>query len=82
MVSFPQTRSVTWAKLVQGKWVLVACSDQTTSAICLWSLQSFYRSEGPPDIVAQAFLKGPVVYGLVEVQNDQVIIALELRAAL
>ncbi|EKM49258.1 uncharacterized protein PHACADRAFT_107131 [Phanerochaete carnosa HHB-10118-sp] len=81
MVTFNQTHSVTWVRLVLGQWVLVTCSNQVTSIICLWSLQPFYRSKGPPEIVAQASLEGPVVTGLFKVQDNQSIIVLELRAA-
>lgn len=63
---------------------MVASSDQSSSAISLWSLSSLLEasSDHRPAPVAEAYLDGPVVTGLAEVQEGVPIIALELRCEL
>lgn len=76
-------RSVTWVRLVQGKWLLVASSERTASVITLWdvaSLLSPSSSSSPPVPTSEASLEAPVYSGLVDVQDGAVTIALELVA--
>lgn len=80
-ISFPQSRSVTWVKLIRGQWLLVACSDRASSTLCLWSLIELLRSPGVAPPAAQTFLDGPVAGGLIDIQDDdRLVIALEVRA--
>ena len=74
-------RSVTWVRLVQGKWLLVASSERTASVITLWNVVSLLSpSSSPPVPTSEAFLEAPVYSGLVDVQDGVVTIALELCA--
>ena len=79
-----QTRSVTWIRLVQGRWLLAASSDSTTSVLSVWSvsmvLQTGLSSNQPPRPQAEVYLEGPVSDGCVDVQGGQVVIALEIRS--
>lgn len=77
-----QSRSVTWVKIVQSKWLLVALSDSSTSTLCLWKLSSILLDESDPPPVAEVFLEGPVSNGLTEVQDGVLVVALELRTRL
>ena len=53
-------------------------SDAKSSVLSLYSLQSLLGTRSQ-DLLAQAFLEGPVLYGLVEVSDEYgIIIALEL----
>ena len=76
-------RSVTWVRLVQGQWLLVASSERTASVITLWDVASLLApssSSSPPVPTSEAFLEAPVYSGLVDVQDGAVTIALELVA--
>ena len=77
---FSQAQSLTWVKLIEGQYILAACSDQNTSALRLWSLRSCSASRCTVDLLAEAYLDGPVVTGLVDTQEQGVIVALEIRA--
>lgn len=80
LLPFHQIRSVTWVKLVQGTWLLVAKSDRSASSLQLFSLSSLGPdSTQPPTLVSEVFLAGPVANGLTEVQDGVLIVALELR---
>ncbi|KAK7679974.1 hypothetical protein QCA50_016920 [Cerrena zonata] len=75
--SLYQRRSVTWVRLVQSQWLLVASSDDVTSIIALWSVSSLFTSKsGAP--LAEASLSAPVVTGVVEVIGSSVTLAVEL----
>ena len=76
-----QKRSITWTRLLQGEWLLVASSDDITSALTLWSVEEILTSDEESPIVplAEAFLPAPVINGCIDIQESVVHIALELR---
>lgn len=75
--SFNQRRSVTWVRLVQSQWLLVASSDDVTSAITLWSITSLLTSKSLAPLT-EAYLSAPVITGAVDVAGSSVTLALEL----
>ena len=78
-VDFYQAYPITWIQLVRGSWLLVAMSDAESSVLSLYSIRSLLGTRSQ-DLLAQAFLEGPVLNSLVEVSSDsEVVIALELR---
>ena len=78
-ISFHQAYPITWVQLVRGSWLLVAMSDAESSVISLYSIRSLLGTRSQ-DLLAQAFLEGPVLNSLVEVSHEHgIIIALELR---
>ena len=78
-VTLLQSRPITWTRLVRGTWLLVAMSDVESSVLSLYSIQSLLGTRSR-DLLAQAFLSGPVLNGLVEVSSgNDIMIALELR---
>ena len=78
-IDFHQAYPITWVQLVRGSWLLVAMSDAESTVISLYSIRSLLGTRSQ-DLLAQAFLEGPVVNGLVEVSHEHgIIIALELR---
>lgn len=79
VVPIYRTRSITWLHIVQGKWLLAACSDATVSTITLWSLASLL-SGGSPAPQEEAYLDGPVSDGAVQMQEGRLIIALDVRS--
>ncbi|KAK7676667.1 hypothetical protein QCA50_016922 [Cerrena zonata] len=74
---FYQRRSVTWVRLVQSQWLLVASSDDITSVITLWSVVSLLTSRSSAPL-AEASLSAPVVTGAVDVNGSHVTLAVEL----
>lgn len=81
IISIPQSRSVTWVKLIRGQWLLSACSNHTSSTLCLWSLDDLSKFGNAARPSALAYLEGPVAAGLIDIQDDdRLIIALEIRA--
>ena len=78
-IGFHQAYPIIWIQLVRGSWLLVAMSDSESSVLSLYSIRSLLGTRSQ-DLLAQAFLEGPVLNGLVEVSNEHdVVIALELR---
>lgn len=78
-VTLLQSRPITWTRIVRGTWLLVAMSDAESSVLSLYSIQSLLGTRSR-DLLAQAFLSGPVLNGLVEVSSgNDIMIALELR---
>lgn len=78
-IDFYQAYPITWIQLIHGSWLLVAMSDAESSVLSLYSVRSLLGPRSQ-DLLAQAFLEGPVLNGLVEVSNKHdVVIALELR---
>ncbi|TCD64771.1 hypothetical protein EIP91_003631 [Steccherinum ochraceum] len=75
--SLPQSRSVTWTKIVSHRWILVASSDDVASTLCLYD---YVPGECQADIMplTQAFLRAPVIRGIVFDRGGDVIIAVEL----
>ena len=82
LIPFHQSRSVTWVRLIKGQWLLLATSDKNTSVLSIWSLASLSAMDDLQSPVSEAFLDGPVANGLVDMQNDTLTCALEIRAAL
>ncbi|TCD64774.1 hypothetical protein EIP91_003634 [Steccherinum ochraceum] len=79
----PLSRSVTWAKIVCHRWIIVASSDDEVSTLCLYDyVPDEYRLHGfsLPDmmLLTQAFLGAPVIRGVVFDCGGEVIIAVEL----
>lgn len=79
VVPLHRTRSITWLHIIQGKWLLAACSDATASMITLWSLASLLSGSAPIPH-AEAYLDGPVSDGAVQIQKGRLIIALDVRS--
>lgn len=80
---FHQRRSVTWVKLIQSQWLVVASSDDLISVISLWSVTSLLSSRSsPPTPLTEAFLPAPVITGAIDVDGSCVAIALELSGRL
>lgn len=73
------TRSVTWVQLIHSQWLLVASSDDISSSICLWSVETLLSGISLEPL-AEAFLSGPVSNGAVDIDGSFVTIALELRS--
>ena len=78
MIQFHQVRSVTWLRLIHSHWLLVASSDDITSAITLWSVPDLLRTSNTTPL-AEAFLSAPVINGAVDVNDTILTFALELR---
>lgn len=76
---FYQAYPINWTRIVDGSWLLVAMADSSASVLSLYSINSLLGTRSQ-DLLAQAFLEGPVVNGLVEASVEYgIIIALELR---
>ena len=58
IVTFQLQGSVTWLKLLRGRWLLVASSDLDQSKLSLWDV-----SEERKRLVTQLYLTGPVMDG-------------------
>lgn len=81
VVTAHQSRSVTWVKMIRGQWLLVACSDGSSSVLCLLSVALLSELGAAACPAAQTYLEGPVARGLVDVQEtNRLVIAVELRA--
>lgn len=81
-VPFYQAYPITWTRIVDSSWLLVAMSDSTASNLSLYSIDSLLGAQSQ-DLLARAFLEGPVVDGLVDISIEHGIsIALELRTPL
>ena len=76
--ALPQRRSVTWLRLVQSQWLVVASSDDVTSVITLWSVTSLLSSRSSAPL-AEAFLPAPAINGAIDIQGPTLLLALELR---
>ncbi|KAK7683176.1 hypothetical protein QCA50_013849 [Cerrena zonata] len=75
---FYQRRSITWVRTIHSQWLLVASSDDITSVITLWLIDSLLASKSSAPL-AEASLPAPVVTGAVDVCGSCVTLALELR---
>ena len=69
-------KSVTWLRIVGGRWLLVAASNQEISTFSCWTLTDVF--EGKPKPLAERYLPGPVHDGEVEVQMEGVVIAISI----
>ena len=82
-VNLDGARPVTWVHIVRGQWLLTASSDASSSGLSLWYLHDVLSAGGhgrKPVPAATAYLEGPVANGCVEVQDECVVIALEIRS--
>ena len=76
-----RSRCITWVRLLEGQWLIVASSDASVSELSLWSLTSLGEGTDGGKPVTTVYLGGAVADGLVDVSGDRVIIALEIRSA-
>jgi hypothetical protein len=66
-------QSVTWLRLIAGRWLLVASSDSHTSRLCCFDTSRLAESTKP---ATECFFAGRIQTGDVEVQSDGIVIAL------
>lgn len=78
VVRFDTHRSVTWVRIVRGRWLLVASSDAFQSVLTLWPLCAISDHATRPVSAAEAYLEGPVKHGVCDVREGVIYIALEL----
>lgn len=63
--------SVTWVRIVRGRWCLIACSNLKNSQLLVWDLQSSQAE----CLKSTFYLPGPVADGVIE-DNKSYLIAL------
>jgi len=78
IIRIDQERPVTWVHLVHGRWLLVATSDKDASCIALWKIADILRDAAHAKPASQAFLPAAVRDGVVDVQDDALVIALSI----
>lgn len=66
-------QEVKWLRLLCGRWLLVAASDDYLSRLCCFDICRFSESTKP---IAECFFAGAVKTGHAELQSDGLIIAL------
>lgn len=76
VVHLDMALSVTWLRLVHGRWLFTASSDNYLSKFTCFDISRVYQ--GSSEAIAECFLPGPVNSGYVEVQPRGVVIALGL----
>ncbi|KAJ7161072.1 hypothetical protein C8R46DRAFT_1194422 [Mycena filopes] len=69
-------QSITWLRLVIGRWLFVASSDNHVSKIACWDLSLLFQGNLEP--VAEAYLPGQVKTAQLEVQDTGIVLALGL----
>ncbi|KAJ7613759.1 hypothetical protein DFH06DRAFT_1369377 [Mycena polygramma] len=69
-------QSITWLRLINGSWLLVASSDNHVSKISCWDLSLVFQGYTEP--IAEAYLPGQVKTAQVQVQDTGVVLALGL----
>ena len=82
-VNLDGVRPITWVHVLQGRWILVASCDSSVSDLSLWPLQallSVEKGQTRPPATATAYLQGPVAGGIVDILEERVVIALEIRS--
>ncbi|TDL19701.1 hypothetical protein BD410DRAFT_401770 [Rickenella mellea] len=67
------TRSVTWTKLIRGRWCLFASSNVSESRISLWDISSPDRQ-----VCAEVLLPGPVMDGQVDDRTSEINVAVSV----
>ena len=70
----PMRHGVTWAKLVRGRWCLIASANVDQSQLSVWEIQS----NGDTHLVSRAFLDGPVLDGTTDESLGGVNIAITI----
>ena len=78
IVSFDQPRSVTWLRIVHGRFLFVASSDTQASGFACWDIGSAFLDEKKP--IAECFFAGPVQGAAIEVQDEGVVIAVSVES--
>ncbi|KAF7302054.1 hypothetical protein MIND_00771900 [Mycena indigotica] len=68
--------SISWLRLVAGRWLFCAFSDNATSGIGCWDVVSVFAGHVRP--IAIGYLPGRVQTAQLEVQTSRVVIALGL----
>ena len=73
IVTFQLQGSVTWLKLIRGRWLLLASSDYNQSRLSLWDVAGEREQ-----MVTQVFLSGPVMDGKCDDSGICITIALSI----
>lgn len=72
-------QSVDWLKLVNGRWLIVASSDNYVSKLSCWDMSLVSTGSVKPS--AECFLPGRVNTVKLEVQSNGVVIALGISTS-
>ncbi|TDL25192.1 hypothetical protein BD410DRAFT_826509 [Rickenella mellea] len=72
------TYSVTWLRLIRGRWCLVASSNLNESRLTLWDLSSV--SDGPHPC-AKIFLPGPIMDGQIDDASNTIRVAVTIGSS-
>ncbi|KAF7302812.1 F-box domain-containing protein [Mycena kentingensis (nom. inval.)] len=70
-------QSITWLRLVQGRWLFVASSDDRVSKISCWDMARILGGSDEP--IAEAYLPGKVETAQLEFKDGAVVISLAFR---
>ena len=68
----PHRLGMTWAKLIRGRWCLIATADTYRSELSVWEIQS----NGETVLSSRIFLQGPVLDGVIDESLGSVNVAL------
>lgn len=71
-------RSVTWLRLISGRWLFVASYDTRTSSISCWDVEMAFRGVKEP--VSEFFFSGPVKSAELETQADGIVVAVSVES--
>ncbi|EKM56537.1 uncharacterized protein PHACADRAFT_253725 [Phanerochaete carnosa HHB-10118-sp] len=75
-----QASSVTWVKLLQGQLLIVASSNAHQSTLSLWSVPALFQGGKQAAELTKCYLPGPVYRGVLDLQGNNAVFALELRS--
>ncbi|EKM61861.1 uncharacterized protein PHACADRAFT_248752 [Phanerochaete carnosa HHB-10118-sp] len=79
-VPLHRPRSVTRVKFVQGQLLIVASSDGHQSSLALWSVPALFQDGKNATPLTECYLPGPVYRGVLDLQDDSAVVALEIRS--
>ena len=71
-------RSVTWLRLVTGRWLFVASYDARASSFACWDIAAAFQGAKEP--VAECFFSGPVHSAVFEIQHEGIVMALSVES--
>lgn len=71
-------RTVTWLRLVLGRWLFVASFDTQASCLSCWDVERAFREKTTP--VAECFFSGPVRSTQLELQTSRIVIAVSVES--
>jgi hypothetical protein len=71
-------RTVTWLRLILGRWLFVASYDTQSSSLSCWDVGMAFIGEKMP--VAECFFSGPMKSAELELQADGIVIALSVES--